>query len=295
MHDAMDEVIGFIGIGLMGQPIAARLLDAGHAVLVWNRTPGRCDELVDAGAEEAESLAALVDASDVLVLCVADTAAVQEVVFGPEGIADRGSEEQLLIDLSSIDPVATRNFATELEQACGMAWVDAPVSGGVSSAEDGTLVVFAGGHEEDIERARPLFEAIAARVTRMGGVGAGQLTKVCNQMIVGCTALVIGEMIGLAERAGIDAERLPGALAGGLADSRPLQTLGPRMAVRQYEPVLGRLRTLQKDLDTVLAVAGQVDAAVPMSALAAQLVRQHRVYTDEAADCSTLVELFAAE
>jgi len=290
-----NETIGFAGIGLMGRPIAARLLDAGFEVLVWNRSPGRCDELVDLGAEEVGSVAELVAGADIILLCLADTAAVESVVFGDEGIAASGEDDQLLVDLSSIDPVVTRRFAQELEQACGMPWVDAPVSGGPRGAEDGSLIVLAGGHEEDIERARPVFEAFSRQLTHMGAVGAGQLTKCCNQMIVGCTAMVVGEMIAFAERSGIDAERIPEALAGGFADSAPLRLLGPRMAVRAYEPVAGKLGTLQKDLDTVLRIAREADAAVPMSALAAQLVRQHRIYTDSEADCSTLIELFAAE
>lgn len=295
MRDEDNETIGFIGIGRMGEPIVMRLLDAGFDVLVWNRTPERCEQVVRHGAEQLDSIAEIVDGADLLVLCLADTRAVEEVVFGESGIAASGEEDQLLIDLSRTDPVATQRFARELDQICGIAWIDAPVSGDAVEAEDGGLPVLAGGHEEDIARAAAVFEAFAARVDRVGDVGAGQFAALCGRMLAGCTALAVGEMIALAERCGIDAERLPDALAGTAADSVSLRLVGPRMAVRQYEPVVDAVGSLQRDLDAVLEVARAADSAVPMSALAAQLLRQHRIYTDGAADCATLIELFAAE
>jgi 3-hydroxyisobutyrate dehydrogenase len=293
--DDAQEIIGFAGIGLMGRPIAARLVEAGYEVLVWNRTPGRCEALVQLGAEEVETPADLAEHCDVILLCLADAAAVEAVVFGEDGIAGAASDDQLLIDLSSIPPENARDFARELEQACGAGWIDAPVSGGPLRAGDGTLIVLAGGQAEDIERARPVLESFSRRITHVGASGAGQLAKVCNQMIVCNTALVIAEMIALAERAGIDAERLPEALKGGLADSALLQGLAPRMAVRQYEPPLARLATLQKDLDTIVDVARAADAPAPVSALSAQLVRRHRLAHGNEADTTTLIELFAAE
>ena len=289
------DIVGFAGIGLMGQPMVMRLLQAGHEVLVWNRTPGRCDELVGQGAEEVDSPRELAEQCDIVLLCLADGAAVEDVVFGEDGLAAALDADQLVVDLSSIAPDTTQNFARELEQACGAGWVDAPVSGGPGGAERGSLIVFAGGQADDVERAQAVLGAFAQRVTHMGSVGAGQLTKLCNQVLVCNTTLAVAETIALAERCGIDAEQLPGALAGGLADSPVLRALGPRMAVREYEPVLARLATMQKDLDTVLGVAREVDATAPFSALAAQLVRAHRLTAGNAADCTTLIELYARD
>jgi 3-hydroxyisobutyrate dehydrogenase len=290
-----QEVIGFAGIGLMGRPIAARLLEAGYEVLAWNRTPGRCEELIELGAEEVGTPADLAEHCDVVFLCLADESAVQEVVFGEDGLAATLAEDQLVVDLSSIAPDAARAFARELAQSCGAGWIDAPVSGGPPAAEAGTLVVFAGGEAEDLDRVQPLFAAFCARLNHMGGIGAGQLTKLCNQVLVCNTALAVAEMVALAERCGIDAERLPEALAGGLADSPVLRVLGARMAVREYEPVLARLGTMQKDLDNVLALAQEADAITPCTALAAQLVRRQRLAAGAGADCTSVIEQFNAD
>ncbi len=288
-----DEVIGFVGLGRMGQAIAARLLEANRELIVWNRSAQACDALLERGAEMADTLGELVERADLVLLCLGDAAAVEDVVFGEDGVAAFGSDDQMLVDLSSIDPAQTRRFARELGQLCGMAWVDAPVAGDAQAAEEGELLVLAGGHEDDIERVRPLLECIARRVTRMGDTGAGQVAKLCHQMLAGAAALVLAETIAFAERSGIDAERLPEALADGYADSLTVQVLGPRMAVRQFEPVIGRLGTLAQDLDTGVTAARAAGAAVPFTALAAQLLRQHALRTPSNEDLATLVELYS--
>jgi len=292
VHDN-DELIGFVGLGRMGQAVAARLLEANLELIVWNRSTEACEALVEAGAEMADSLGELVERADIVMLCLADAAAVEQVVFGEDGIAAFGADDQLLVDLSSIDPAATRRFARELARLCGMAWVDAPVAGGVQAAEEGELIVLAGGHEDDIERVRPVLECAACRVTRMGDTGAGQVAKLCHQMLAGSAAFALAETIAFAERSGIDAERLPEALADGYADSLTVQVLGPRMAVRQFEPVIGRLGTLAQDLDTGVASARAAGAAVPFTALAAQMLRQHALRTPLNEDLATLVELYS--
>lgn len=292
MHDN-DELIGFVGLGRMGQAVAARLLEANLELIVWNRSTEACEALVEAGAEMADSLGELVERADIVMLCLADAAAVEQVVFGEDGIAAFGADDQLLVDLSSIDPAATRRFARELARLCGMAWVDAPVAGGVQAAEEGELIVLAGGHEDDIERVRPVLECAACRVTRMGDTGAGQVAKLCHQMLAGSAAFALAETIAFAERSGIDAERLPEALGDGHADSPALQALGPRMAVRQFEPVLARLGTLAQDLDTAVTAARAAGAAVPFTALAAQLMRQHALRMPPGEDLATLVELYS--
>ncbi len=287
--------IGFAGIGLMGLPMCRRLLAAGYPLKVWNRSPDKCAPLVEAGAVQVATPAELCDGSELVLLCLADTAAVREVVFGESGIASRARADQLLIDLSSSEPQATREMAAQLQAACGTLWVDAPVSGGTPGAEAGTLAIMAGGTEADIERVRPLLMQLGQRLTRMGEVGAGQVTKVCNQMIVACNALVIAEVVALAERSGVDAGLIAPALAGGFADSRPLQILAPQMAERSFEPIKWHVRTLLKDLDTAVALSRQQGSATPISGLAAQLMRLHGSNGNLARDPATLIELYAGQ
>lgn len=269
-----------------------RLLQAGHSVSVWNRNRDKLAPVLAAGASEADNISALAQSCDMLLLCLADTAAVEAVMFGPGGVAAAAAPGKLLVDLSSIDPAATRRFADQLNAACGMAWVDAPVSGGVSGAQQGSLAIMAGGAQADVERARPVLAAFSRQVTHMGEVGAGQITKICNQMIVACNALVIAEMIALAKRAGVDAAKIPEALQGGFADSTPLQILGPEMANGVFEPVKWRVKTLLKDLNMAVELSRSHGSAVPMSGLAAQLMQCHGGNGWMDADPATLVKLY---
>lgn len=268
-HDAVEAVrIGFIGTGLIGAPMVERLLECGRDVTVWNRSPDKCAPLVAAGARLADSPAALARDTDIVCLCLTDTAAVRDVVFGSGQLASALRSDSLVVDLSSIAPDATRDMASALELACGAAWLDAPVSGGVPAARAGRLIVFAGGEAADIVRAAPVFSALAQRVTHMGGHGAGQLAKSCNQQIVACNLLVIAEMLAFAERTGVDASRLPAALAGGFADSLPLQIFGPRMATNTDTPRLGAVGTFRKDIAQVVRLAGEAGAHIPITAAA---------------------------
>lgn len=287
--------LGFIGIGLMGDPMTRRLLQTGFEVWVWNRTPAKAETLRDAGARVAGSIGELVAGVDVLMLCLANTAVVEMVVFGEDGVAAHGRHDQRLIDFSSSDPAATRDFAARLEDACGMRWIDCPVSGGVAGAEAGSLVMMAGGENADIEAVQPLLAPLSARVTHMGPVGAGQVTKVCNQMVVGCQAAVIAEMVALAEASGVDAGRLADALAGGFADSTPFQILTPRMAASDFANPAWHLRTLLKDLDMAVAQSQRSGSATPMSGLAAQLMRAHASQGFAEQDPATLVNAYRSE
>lgn len=236
--------LAFAGIGLMGLPMTRRLLAAGYPLTLWNRTSDKCASLLEQGAHRVENPAELCRDANVVMLCLANTEVVREVVFGPGGIVEGARPGQLLVDFSSLEPAATREMAAELEARTGMRWVDAPVSGGTPGAEAGTLAIMAGGREEDVERVRPVLAHLGQRLTRMGEVGAGQVTKVCNQMIVACNALVIAEVVALAERSGVDASLIAPALAGGFADSKPLQILAPQMAASQFEPIKWHVRTL---------------------------------------------------
>jgi len=283
---------GFIGIGLMGDPMTRRLLGAGFDATVWNRTAARAAPLREAGARVAGTIGELVSSVDVVMLCLANTEAVEAVVFGEGGVAEHGRRGQTLIDLSSSDPEATRAFARRLEDACGMRWIDCPVSGGVAGAEAGSLVMMAGGEASEIDAIRPLLAPLSARVTHMGPVGAGQVTKVCNQMVVGCQAAVLAEMVALAEASGVDATRLVEALAGGFADSTPFRILTPRMAKSDFDNPPWHLRTLLKDLDMAVAQSQRSASATPMSGLAAQLMRAHAGRGHAEHDPAILVEAY---
>lgn len=272
-QDASGEALGFVGLGLMGLPMTRRLLAAGRRVTVWNRSPAKRDLAVAEGATGAESAAAVAAASDIVFLNLTDTAAVDAVVFGPGGLAEVSGRAKLVVDFSSIRPDATRDIAARLEAANGMRWVDAPVSGGTKGAEEGSLAIMAGGEARDIERARSHVMTMAARLTHMGPLGAGQATKLCNQMIVGCAMAVLAEATRLAVNSGIDPARLPEALAGGFADSKPLQLFVPRMAAALHDPPLGHAYTMLKDLDTALDAARETGTPAPMTALANQLFR----------------------
>lgn len=284
--------LGFAGIGLMGLPMCRRLLAAGYPLAVWNRNPDKCKPLVEAGARQVASPAELCQHADVVMLCLADTAVVREVVFGPTGIIEGAKKGQLLVDFSSLEPNATREMAAELADKTGMDWLDAPVSGGVVGAEAGSLAIMVGGDVQDLERIRPVLLNLGQRVTHMGGVGAGQVTKACNQMIVACNALVIAEVVALAERSGVDASLIAEALAGGFADSKPLQILAPQMAESRFEPVKWHVRTLLKDLDTAVKFSREQGSATPISGLAAQLMRLHGSQGFLEKDPSTLVQMY---
>jgi 3-hydroxyisobutyrate dehydrogenase len=285
-----NYILGFIGIGLMGKPMTLRLLTAGFQVNVWNRSPEKLATVAQAGAQVCESIAELMEQSDVILLCLADTAVVETVVT--QQILPHGRPRQLLIDLSSIHPETTRQLAAGLKQHCGMHWVDAPVSGGTAGAEQGSLAIMAGGTENDIMIARQVLKPLYNRLTHMGPVGSGQITKICNQMIVSCNVLVIAEMMALAKQAGVDNSKIPEALMGGFADSKPLQIVGPEMAAEQFEPVKWRVKTLLKDLNMAVDVAADQGSSIPMAGLAAQLMQLHGAHGFLEMDPSTLIKLY---
>jgi 2-hydroxy-3-oxopropionate reductase len=288
-----SPVVAFLGAGLMGRPMVERLLGAGHEVLVWNRSRDRLAPLLALGARALEAPRDAASGADLVLACLMDTAAVERCVFGDDGIASVAAPRaSVFVDHSSIRPDATRAMATRLEAANGIDWVDAPVSGGVAGARDGTLAVMCGGSERACALAGPVLRAYAGAVTRMGPSGAGQTTKLVNQMLVASAIATLAEAVSLARTAGVDAARLPEALAGGWADSKPMRTFVPRMTAPHDAPI-GALSTMLKDVDTALDLARGLDAPAPMTALVQQLLRLQvaRGHADD--DLATLAELYA--
>ena len=282
--------LGFLGIGLMGKPMTLRLLAAGHEVTVWNRSPEKIRTVVERGARPAASPAEVARAAEIVMMCVTDQRAAEEVLFGANGVISGAKKGLVVVDFSSIAPASARAFHKRLGEK-GVGLVDAPVSGGVPGAEQGTLAIMAGGREEDVERVRPVVMQLAARFTRMGDSGAGQTTKLCNQIIVGSLLPILAEAVRLAEAGGVDAKRLPEALKGGFADSLPLQIFGARMASRTFEPKIGAASLMLKDLTNAADLAAQLGVELPMVQRALERYRKLQAAGELEREPSVLVEL----
>jgi 3-hydroxyisobutyrate dehydrogenase len=264
-----DRRIGFLGLGTMGAAMAANLARAGFDVTVWNRTPGRAPELDELAVRRAASPAATAEASDVVVICVSDTADVEAVLFGPDGLMAGARPGMLVIDCSTIAPGATRRFATQLAES-GVALVDAPVSGGSEGAQKATLTIFVGGTTDDAKRARPILEALGKTITHVGPIGSGQAVKAVNQVILAGAYLGVAEGIVLAMKAGLDVDQVVGALGGGAAQSWVLANRSARMIANDY-PLGFKVALHRKDLGIALELARELGAELPVSALAADL------------------------
>jgi len=286
--------LGFIGLGLMGGPMTSRLLQAGFEVRVWNRNVDKAAALIEQGAVHCSDIATLVGESDVIMLCLSDTAAVESVVFSAGGVAAHGSSGKTLVDFSSIDPLTTKEFAQRLVKEAGMNWIDAPVSGGTAGAEAGSLIIMAGGDKSVLADIRPAFDPLCQRLTHMGEVGAGQMTKLCNQMVVTCNAAVIAEMVALGRAAGVDVSQLPAALAGGFADSIPFQILVPQMAAHDFT-LKWKVATLAKDLNGAVALAAKLGSKTPMSQRGISILNEHAAGGNADRDLSSLVCRYEAE
>lgn len=285
--------IGFCGLGLMGIPMVRRLLAAGHQVTVWNRSPGKA-ALLGPDVLVVETPEQLAKHCDVVLLCLFDAPAVEQVVFGPRGLV-HGKAMSFLVDHSSIPPAATIQLAGRLATEQGAIWVDAPVSGGVGGAEQGSLAIMAGGPADVIQQLTPLMLSYGQRVTRMGDVGTGQVSKLCNQTIVTSTIAAIGEAIALAQASGVDAAQLSKALAGGWADSVLLQVFVPRMTEPPSSKITATINTMLKDLDTVAALAQQHCVPMPVSGATQQAYRQAGALALGEADVSQLIRLYRGQ
>jgi len=261
--------IGFIGLGVMGRPMAARLIDAGHELFV-SRVRAISEFLVGAGATACASPRDVAEAAAVIILMVPRTEDVEQVLFGPDGVSEGLRPGALVIDMSSISPIATREFAKRIA-ALGASYVDAPVSGGDAGAKAGTLSIMAGGEAADFERARPLFEILGANVNLVGSVGAGQTTKVANQIIVAGTIQAVAEALRLAEAAGADPAKVRAAIGGGFASSKVLEVHGQRIIDEAFDPGF-RIRLHHKDLEIAMTAAESLNVELPVTARVKELM-----------------------
>ena len=277
--------IAFLGMGLMGSRMAARLIQAGFEVAVWNRTLSSCDILVDMGA----TLLNLQDiaAYPVLLTCLADDSAVQTVY---EHIQNQLQPDQVLVDFSSLSVAQTQKLASQA-QVRQVKWSDSPVSGGIVGAEQGTLVIFAGGDLQTIQNLSLIYNVLSQRVTRMGETGTGQATKICNQLIVAANSTLIAEAVALAAQAGVDTKLLAPALAGGFADSKPFQILAPRMASHTFEPVQWKVQTLSKDLNNAVQLAEHFKLNIPVAKQALLQLKAHQNKGYAEADLATVIQM----
>ena len=256
------ERVGFIGLGTMGAAMAANLARAGFPVTAWNRTPDRAPELDGLGVARATTPAEVARSVDVVVVCVSDTPDMATVLLGPDGVAAGARSGTLVIDCSTISPAATRGLAAELA-GHDVALVDAPVSGGSEGAQKATLTIFVGGEGADVERARPILEALGKTITHVGPIGSGQAVKAVNQVILAGTYLGVAEGIVLAMKAGLDVDQVVGALGGGAAQSWVLANRSGRMIANDY-PLGFKVALHRKDLGIALELAEELGAELPV-------------------------------
>jgi len=265
----VSERIGFIGLGIMGRPMAGHLVDAGYAVTVWNRSPAKMAGLVERGASAAGSPKEVAAHSDITIIMVADTPDVIDVVLGAQGVLHGVGRGNIVVDMSTISPVATRDIAGKLQER-GVEMLDAPVSGGEKGAIEATLSIMVGGTPEAFERVLPVFQKMGKQIVHLGASGAGQVTKACNQLVLSLTLLGVAEAMTMARKAGVDPAKVRAALLGGFAQSRVLELHGQRMLDSNFEPGF-RTRLYHKDMGIVMETGRSVAMPLLGGALAAQL------------------------
>ena len=267
------ERIGFIGLGIMGVPMVANLIKAGHLPTVWNRSQAGIDACIQLGASSADSPRAVAEASDILITIVTDSPDVESVLVRRDDAAIHGlASGSVVIDMSTISPAVTRDVARQLADR-GVAMLDAPVSGGDTGAKAGTLSIMVGGDGDVLERCLPVLEAMGPTITHCGPIGAGQTVKLCNQVAIAGALLGVCEALSLADKSGVDLERMLAAISAGAAGSWQLTNLGPKIAVGDYAPGF-MVKLMQKDLRLALEAGGDVLQPLPNTSLVQQLYYQ---------------------
>jgi 2-hydroxy-3-oxopropionate reductase len=264
------ETIGFIGLGIMGRPMAENLREADYELVVYNRTEEKADDFVEGGGEKASSPREVAEKSDVVITMLPDSPQVEELVLGEDGVAAGMSEGKLYIDMSSIAPATSRQVHEVLEEQ-GVEAVDAPVSGGQPAAESGELAIMVGGSDDAVQRARPILEVMGKAVTHIGPPGAGQVAKAANQVVVALTIQAVAEALTLVRKSGVDAAKVREALLGGLAQSKILEMHGERMLEHEFDPGF-KLSLHRKDLSIALQAAREEGVPLLATAQAAELM-----------------------
>lgn len=268
-------IVGFIGLGIMGKPMARNLLNAGYELVVFNRSLAPMEEIAAEGAQLGDSPRDIAARSDVVILMLPDSPDVEQVVFGPQGVVESIRPGSTLVDMSSVSPVTAIKVATELS-AKGAKVLDAPVSGGDVGAVKGTLSIMVGGPEEVFNEMLPIFRALGKNIVLCGGHGAGQITKLCNQVLVALQLEAVGEALVLGAKAGVDPAKIVQVLSGGLARCGVLENRGMRIVNRDFEPGF-RVRLHYKDLNNALAAAKAYDVPLPVTAVVAEMFKSLKV------------------
>jgi len=285
----MPETIGFIGLGVMGAPMARNLLAAGHDLVVYSRSPGPVEALQRDGAQAAGGPSEAARRSDVVITMLPDSPAVQAVVLGEDGVLAGAREGALLIDMSTIHPTV----AIEVAQAAserGVSAIDAPVSGGDVGAKEGTLSIMVGGRAEDVERARPLLEVLGKTIVHVGDAGAGQVVKACNQVVVAVTIAAVSEALVLGSKSGVEPERILDVLGGGLAANKVMEVRRRNFLEHDFTPGF-RIDLHHKDLNIALESGDAFGVPLPVTALVQQLMRALRASGHGADDHSGLLQI----
>lgn len=270
----MVEKIGFIGLGIMGLPMAKNLMEAGHELVLYNRTRKKAEEIAGNGATVADSPKEVAEESDIVITMLPDSPDVAEILTGEGGVAQGLREGALVIDMSTISPVVTKEVAERIRENGG-SLLDAPVSGGDVGAQGGTLSIMVGGSEEDFERARPLFEVLGKTVTHVGPVGSGQVVKACNQIVVALNIEAVSEALVLGKKAGIEPEKILDVLGGGLAGSAVIEAKREKFLLHRFDPGF-RIELHHKDLGIALAAGREYEVSLPVTALVDQTLQALR-------------------
>jgi 2-hydroxy-3-oxopropionate reductase len=285
----MADRIGFIGLGIMGRPMARNILKAGYPLIAYNRSPGRGRELEAEGVTLYISPKELAQRSDIVFVMVSDSTAVEEVVLGENGVAQGGRAGMVVVDMSSISPLLTKQIAKKLGDK-GIDMLDAPVSGGEEGAINGTLSIMVGGKPEVFQRVRSIFETIGKNIIHVGGNGAGQTCKLCNQIVVGLAIEAVGEALVFAAKSGVDPAKVREALLGGFAQSRVLDLHGQRMLERNFKPG-AKAKLHQKDTENALSSAKELGFPLPGTALVGQMWNRLAARGSDELDHSALVTI----
>ncbi len=283
----MAEKVGFIGLGVMGRPMARNLIQAGNDLVVYNRSRAAVDELSGEGAEGAGNAGELAEKSDIVITMLPESSHVREVAVGEGRVLERMKEGSLFVDMSTISPIVSQEIARTAQEK-GLGVLDAPVSGGDVAAREGTLSIMVGGSEEDFERARPLFEAVGKTVVHVGGPGAGQVVKAANQIVVAITFEAVSEALVLGSKAGADPAKILDVLSGGLAANRIMEVRRRNFLEHDFTPGF-RVDLHHKDLGIALAAGREYGVPLPVTAILDQMLQALRMKGQGSQDHSALL------